>query len=165
MYCAAVLDVYSRRIVGWSIADHLRTELVVDALQMACWRRRPSGTVVHSDRGAQYTSWLFGSRLRAAGRLGSMGKVACAYDNSVVESFFGSMQIKLLDRRTWTTRTELATAIFEYIEAFYNPIRRRSALATSPQSTMKPFTLPPRTRHDHHTETVRKSGNRSPSAV
>jgi putative transposase len=128
VYCAAVLDVYSRRIVGWSIADHLRTELVVDALQMACWRRRPIGTVVHSDRGAQYTSWLFGSRLRAAGSLGSMGKVACAYDNSVVESFVGSMQIKLLDRRTWTTRTELATAIFEYIEAFYNPIRRHSAL-------------------------------------
>jgi putative transposase len=128
VYCAAVLDVYSRRIVGWSIADHLRTELVVDALQMACWRRRPIGTVVHSDRGAQYTSWLFGSRLRAAGRLGSMGKVACAYDNSVVESFVGSMHIKLLDRRTWTTRTELATAIFEYIEAFYNPIRRHSAL-------------------------------------
>jgi transposase InsO family protein len=76
VYCAAVLDVYSRRIVGWSIADHLRTELVVDALQVACWRRRPIGTVVHSDRGAQYTSWLFGSRLRAAGRLGSMGKVA-----------------------------------------------------------------------------------------
>ena len=128
VYCAAVLDVYSRRIVGWSIADHLRTELVVDDLQMACWRRRPIGTVVHSDRGAQHTSWLFGSRLRAAGLLGSMGKVACAYDNCVVESFFGSMQIELLDRRTWTTRTELATAIYEYIEAFYNPIRRHSAL-------------------------------------
>ena len=128
VYCAAVLDVYSRRIVGWSIADHLRTELVVDALEMARWRRRPTGTIVHSDRGAQYTSWLFGHRLREAGLLGSMGKVACAYDNSVMESFFGSMQIELLDRRSWTTRADLANAIFEWIEAFYNPTRRHSAL-------------------------------------
>ena len=128
VYCAAVLDVYSRRIVGWSIADHLRTELVVDALEMARWRRKPIGTIVHSDRGTQYTSWLFGHRLREAGLLGSMGKVACAYDNSVMESFFGSMQIELLDRRTWATRAELANAIFEWIEAFYNPTRRHSAL-------------------------------------
>lgn len=130
IYCAVVLDVFSRRAVGWSIADHLRTELVVDALDMARWRRRPDHgqTVVHSDRGAQYTSWLFGHRLRQAGLLGSMGSVGCAYDNSLMESFFGSMQIELLDRRTWPTRTDLATAIFEWIEAFYNPTRRHSAL-------------------------------------
>jgi putative transposase len=128
VYAAVVLDVYSRRVVGWSIADHLRTELVVDALDMARWRRHPAGTVVHSDRGTQYTSWLFGTRLREAGLMGSMGKVACAYDNSLMESFFGSMQIELLDRRTWTTRAELANAIFEWIEAFYNPTRRHSAL-------------------------------------
>jgi putative transposase len=128
VYAAVVLDVFSRRVVGWSIADHLRTELVVDALEMARWRRKPTATIVHSDRGTQYTSWLFGSRLREAGLLGSMGKVACAYDNSLMESFFGSMQIELLDRRIWSTRAELANAIFEYIEAFYNPIRRHSAL-------------------------------------
>lgn len=128
VYAAVVLDVYSRRVVGWSIADHLRTELVVDALDMARWRRKPLGTTVHSDRGTQYTSWLFGSRLREAGLLGSMGKVASAYDNSLMESFFGSMQIELLDRRTWVTRAELANAIFEWIEAFYNPTRRHSAL-------------------------------------
>jgi putative transposase len=128
VYCAAVLDVYSRRIVGWSIADHLRTELVVDALEMARWRRRPVGTVVHSDRGAQYTSWAFGRRLREAGLLGSMGKVACAYDNSVIESFFGSMQIELLDRKLWSSRAELANGIFEWIEAWYNPQRRHSAI-------------------------------------
>jgi putative transposase len=128
VYAAVVLDVFSRRVVGWSIADHLRTELVVDALQMAQWTRHPDGTIVHSDRGTQYTSWLFGHRLREAGLLGSMGKVACAYDNSMMESFFGSMQIELLDRRLWTTRAELTTAIFEWIEAFYNPIRRHSAL-------------------------------------
>lgn len=129
VYCAAVIDVYSRRCVGWSIADHLRTELVVDAIDMARWRRTPVGqTVVHSDRGAQFTSWLFGNRLREAGLMGSMGKVACAYDNSLMESFFGSMQIELLDRRTWRTRAELANGIFEWIEAFYNPTRRHSAI-------------------------------------
>jgi putative transposase len=128
VYCAAVLDVFSRRVVGWSIADHLRTELVVDALEMARLRRRPVGTILHSDRGTQYTSWLFGHRLREAGLMGSMGKVACAYDNALMESFWGSMQIELLDRRDWKTQAELASAMFEWIEAFYNPVRRHSAL-------------------------------------
>lgn len=130
VYCAVVLGVFSRRAVGRSIADHLRTELVVDALDMARWRRHPAQgqTVVHSDRGPQYTSWLFGHRLRQAGLMGSMGAVGCAYDNSLMGSFFGSMQIELLDRRAWPNRAELATAIFEWIEAFYNPTRRPSAL-------------------------------------
>lgn len=130
VYCAVVLDVFSRRVVGWSIADHLRTELVVDALEMARWRRKPTpgSTVLHSDRGTQYTSWLFGSRLRDAGLMGSMGAVGSAYDNALMESFFGSMQIELLDRQPWRTRNELANAIFEWIEAFYNPVRRHSSL-------------------------------------
>ncbi len=128
LYAAVVLDVFSRRVVGWSIVDHLRTELVADALDMARLRRKPVGTVVYSDRGTQYTSWLFGHRLREAGLLGSMGKVSSAFDNAMIESFFGSMQIELLDRRIWTTRAELASAIFKYIEAFYNPVRRHSAL-------------------------------------
>ena len=130
VYCAAVLDVYSRRIVGWSIADHLRSELVVDALEMARWRRRPppGETVVHSDRGSQYTSWAFGQRLRAAGLLGSMGRVGSAYDNAMMESFFGTLQLELLDRCRWQTRAELATAIFEWIEGWYNPRRRHSSV-------------------------------------
>ena len=130
VYCAAVLDVYSRRIVGWSIADHLRTELVVDALEMARWRRQPTRgeTVVHSDRGSQYTSWAFGHRLRTAGLLGSMGRVASAVDNSMMESFFGTLQLELLDRRSWTTRAELASAIFEWIEGCYNPRRRHTSI-------------------------------------
>ena len=128
VYCAAVIDVFSRRCVGWSIADHLRTELIVDALDMARWRRKPVGTIVHSDRGAQFTSWLFGSRLRQAGLMGSMGKVASAYYNALMESFFGSMQIELLDRRHWVSRAQLGQAIFEWIEGFYNPTRRHSAL-------------------------------------
>jgi putative transposase len=128
VYCAAVIDVFSRRCVGWSIADHLRTELVLDAVDMARIRRRPEGTVLHSDRGTQFTSWLFGTRMREAGLMGSMGKVASAYDNALMESFWGSMQIELLDRRAWGTRRELATAMFEWIEGFYNRRRRHSAL-------------------------------------
>lgn len=130
VYCAAVLDVYSRRIVGWSIADHLRAELVVDALEMARWRRRPPAgqTVVHSDRGSQYTSWAFGHRLRAAGLLGSMGRVGTAADNAMMESFFGTMQLELLDRRRWDTRRQLASAVFEWIEAWYNPRRRHTSI-------------------------------------
>ena len=130
VYLAAVLDVYGRRVVGWSIADHLRTELVVDALEMARWRRRPARgqTVLHSDRGAQYTSWAFGHRLRDAGLLGSMGRVGSAYDNAMMESFFGTLQRELLDRRLWATRKELASAIFEWIEAWYNPRRRHSSI-------------------------------------
>ena len=130
VYCAAVLDVYSRRIVGWSIADHLRAELVVDAIEMARWRRRPQPgqTIVHSDRGSQYTAWAFGQRLRSAGLLGSMGRVASALDNSMMESFFGTLQLELLDRQSWTTRAELARAIFEWIEGWYNPRRRHTSI-------------------------------------
>lgn len=128
VYLAVVLDAFSRLVVGWSIADHMRAELVVDALQMAIWRRRPptGQTVAHSDHGSQYTSWAFGRRLRAAGLLGSMGSVGDAYDNAVAESFFGTLQLELLDRRDWETRDQLAGAIFEWIEAWYNPRRRHS---------------------------------------
>jgi len=131
VYLAAVTDAFSRRVIGWSIADHIRAELVVDALQMAIWRRYPNDhpTVVHSDHGSQYTSWAFGKRLRAAGLLGSMGTIGDAYDNAAAESFFSIIQRELLDRQRWTTRAELASAIFEYIEGFYNPRRRHSALA------------------------------------
>jgi transposase InsO family protein len=130
VYCAAVIDVFSRIIVGWSIADHMRSELVVDALQMATWRRDPGpGTVVHADRGPQYTSWVFGHRLRQAGLLGSMGRVASSVDNSLIEAFWSTMQRELLDtRRRWTTKAELGSAIFEWIEAWYNPRRRHTSL-------------------------------------
>ena len=129
VYCAAVIDACSRRIVGWSIADHLRSELVVDALEMARWQRRPQpGTILHSDRGTQYTSWVFGHRLREAGLLGSMGRVASSVDNALMESFWSTMQRELLDRHDWETKYELASAIFEWIEGFYNPRRRHSSL-------------------------------------
>jgi len=130
VYAAVVIDAWSRRVVGWSISDHLRTELVCDALDMALWRRKPPpGQLIHhTDHGSQYTSWVFGQKLRTAGLLGSMGTVGDALDNALAESFFGTLQLELLDRKQWKTRRELATAIFEYIEAFYNPERRHSAL-------------------------------------
>lgn len=129
VYCCAVLDAFSRKVVGWSIADHIRTELVVDALEMARWQRRPQpGTVLHSDRGSVYTSWVFGHRLREAGLLGSMGKVASSVDNALIESFWSTMQRELLDRHDWRSRVELASAIFEWIEGWYNPERRHTSL-------------------------------------
>lgn len=130
VYCAVVLDAWNRQVVGQSIADHLRAELVVDALDLACWRQKPIAgqTVHHSDHGTQSTSWAFGQRLRHAGLLGSMGTVGDALDNAVAESFFATMQTELLDRRVWDTRTQLAQAIFEWIEVFDNQQRRHSTL-------------------------------------
>jgi putative transposase len=128
VYLAAVLDAFSRRVVGWSIADHIRSELVVDALQMAIWRRQPprGQTIAHSDHGTQYTSWAFGRRLRGAGLLGSMGSIGDAFDNAVAESFFHTLQLELLDEYHWDTRDQLANAIFDWIECWYNPRRRHS---------------------------------------
>jgi putative transposase len=143
VYCAAVMDVYSRLIVGWSIAEHMRTELVTDALGMAIVRRRPekqsqdTGTIMHSDHGSQYTSWAFGQRIRAAGLLGSMGSVGDCYDNAMMESFWGTMQMELLDSRTWETRDRLANAIFEWIECWYNTKRRHSGIQMHSPATFE----------------------------
>lgn len=143
VYVAVVLDAWSRRVIGWSIADHIRSELVVDALQMALWRRRPpeGQAVCHSDHGSQYTSWAFGRRLRAAGVLGSMGSIGDAYDNAMAESFFSTLQRELLDERRWSTRRQLALAVFEWIEGWYNPRRRHSSIGNlSPIDYEKSFT-------------------------
>jgi putative transposase len=130
LYVAVVVDVFSRLVVGWSMAGHLRTELILDALDMAISRRRPGdGLVHHSDRGTQYTSLAFGRRAREAGIALSMGSTGDAYDNALAESFFASLETELLDRTTFRTRADARLAVFDYIEAFYNPIRRHSALA------------------------------------
>ncbi len=128
VYLAVVIDAWSRRVVGWSIADHMRAELVADAVQMATWRRQPppDQVIAHSDHGAQYTSWLFGNRLRSAGLLGSMGSVGDCFDNSVAEAFFSGLQRELLDQHHWHSRDQLAVAIFDWIECWYNPRRRHS---------------------------------------
>ena len=129
LYLAAIQDAYSRRIVGWSMADHMRHELVVDALQMALHHRRPDpGLIHHSDAGSQYVSLGFGQAARDAGIAISMGSKGDAYDNAVAESFFATLKKELIHRRSWPTRRELGSAVFEYIEAFYNRERRHSTL-------------------------------------
>lgn len=129
LYLSFVLDACSRRLVGWSMATHLRTELVVDALQMALWRRKPAaGLIHHSDQGVQYTSLSFGKRLEEAGIVPSMGRVGSAYDNALAESFIATLKTELLYRHSWPTRESARTAIFEYLEGFYNHYRLHSAL-------------------------------------
>ena len=129
LYLAAVQDAYSRRIVGWSMADHMRAELVVDALEMAVARRRPSpGVIHHSDQGSQYVSLAFGQAAGDAGIARSMGSKGCCFDNAVAESFFATLKKELVRRRSWPMRRELTGEVFEYIEAFYNPVRRHSTL-------------------------------------
>lgn len=128
LYLAAVLDVFSRRIVGWSMATHLRTELVLDALNMALWRRNPKDLVHHSDQGSQYTSIAFGKRCEQAGIRPSVGSVGDAYDNAMMESFFASLETELIDRRRFPSPAEAKPALFHYIEGWYNPWRLHSAL-------------------------------------
>jgi putative transposase len=129
LYLAVVLDVFSRRIVGWAMADHLRTELVLSALEMALWNRRPApGVIHHSDHGCQYTSIAFGNRCQEAGVVPSLGSRGDCFDNAITESWFASLECELLDRSTFRTHSQARTAIFEYIEAFYNTHRRHSAL-------------------------------------
>ncbi len=129
LYLAAVQDAYSRRIVGWSMADHMRSELVVDALFMAVARRRPApGLIHHSDQGSQYVALGFGQAARDAGIAVSMGSKGDAFDNAVAESFFATLKKELVHRRSWPTRRELSSEVFEYIEAFYNRQRRHSTL-------------------------------------
>jgi putative transposase len=128
LYLAAVVDCFSRRVVGWSMRDDLRAELVVDALEMAVERRRPRpGLIHHSDQGTQYVSLIFGERCREAGVEISIGCTS-AHDNAVAESFFASLTKDLLRRRTLRSRTEARTALFDYIETFYNPLRLHSTL-------------------------------------
>ncbi len=128
LYLAVVLDAFSRRVVGWSMANHLRTELVLEALNMAVWQRRPEAVIHHSDQGCQYTSIAFGLRCREAGVRPSMGSVGDAYDNALCESFFATLECELLDRRRFRTQAEAKMAVFDFIEGFYNPHRRHSAL-------------------------------------
>ena len=129
VYCCVVIDVFSRRVVGWAIDTAQRADLATNALGMAIDSRRPSpGAIIHGDHGTQFTSWAFTTRAKNAGLLPSLGTVGDPYDNAVVESFWGRMQVELLNRQRWRTRVELANAIFEYIEGFHNRRRRHSAL-------------------------------------
>jgi putative transposase len=128
LYLAVVLDVCSRRIVGWSMATTLATQVVLDALDMALMTRRPNGVIHHSDQGSQYTSVAFGHRCRQAGVRPSMGSVGDAYDNAMCESFFATLECELLARCRFKTPAEARIAVFEFIEGFYNPRRRHSSI-------------------------------------
>ena len=128
LYLAVVLDAWSRKIVGWAMANHLRAELVVDALEMAVGQRRPKDVIHHSDQGSQYTSLAFGKRCKEAGVRPSMGSVGDAYDNAMCESFFATLECELLDRRRFASQAEARMACFSFIEGWYNPVRLHSAL-------------------------------------
>jgi len=128
LYLAVVLDAWSRRIVGWTMATHLRTELVLQALQMAIQQRRPQDVIHHSDHGGQYTSLAFGHRCREAGIRPSMGSVGDCFDNAMCESFFATLECELLDPTSFPSPAEARPAVFQFIEGWYNPHRRHSAI-------------------------------------
>ena len=128
LYLAVVLDAWSGKILGWSMANHLRTELVLDAMAMAVGQRRPKDVIHHSDQGSQYTSVAFGKRCGEAGVRPSMGSVGDAYDNAMAESFFATLEREVLNRRPFKTQYEARMAVFEWLEGWYNPHRRHSSL-------------------------------------
>lgn len=128
LFLAIVLDVFSRRVVGWAMATHLRTELVLDALEMAIHTRKPKAVIHHSDQGCQYTSVAFGRRCQEAGVQPSMGSVGDCYDNAMCESFNATLECELLDRHRFKNPREAALAVFDFIEGWYNPHRRHTSI-------------------------------------
>ena len=150
LYLATILDCCSRTIVGWSMATHLRTELVVDAVDMAAARRRPgAGLVHHSDQGSQYVALAFTRRLQEAGIAASMGRVGTAYDNAAAESLFATIKRELVHRHRYPTRAAARTAIFEFIEVFYNRRRLHSSIGM-----MAPAEFERRLREERQEATV-----------
>jgi transposase InsO family protein len=128
LYLAIVVDAYSRRVVGWAMGGRMKTQLVLDALDMAIRQRRPKGVIHHSDHGSQYTSVEFGRRCRNAGSRPSMGTVGDCFDNALCESFFATLECELLDRNQFSTRAEARRAVFDFIEGWYNLHRLHSSL-------------------------------------
>jgi putative transposase len=149
LYLAVVLDAYSRRIVGWSMATTLAKQLVLDALNMALATRRPRDVIHHSDQGSQYTSIEFGRRCRDAGVRPSMGSVGDAYDNAMCESFFATLECELLERHRFKTQAEARSAVFEFVEGFYNLRRRHSSIGY-----LSPIDYERRHRSDAHKSAV-----------
>ncbi len=128
LYLAVVLDAFSRKIIGWAMGNTQKAQLVIDAMNMAVTQRKPSSVIHHSDQGSQYTSVAFGLRCKEMGVRPSMGSVGDCFDNAMCESFFATLECELLDRRKFKTRAEARVACFEFIEGWYNPSRRHSAL-------------------------------------
>jgi transposase InsO family protein len=145
LYLATVIDLSSRRVVGWSMADHMRTELVADALRMAISARRPGpGVIFHSDRGTQYTSKEFTDLLADHQMIQSLSRPRQCWDNAVAESFFGSLKTELIHRRSWATRAQARRAVFDYIEVFFNRARLHSSLGY-----LTPTEYEARMQHQH----------------
>ena len=128
IYLAVVIDVYSRKVVGWAFSEQMTSELVIAALNMAITTRRPESVIHHSDQGSQYTSLAFGKRCAEMGVKPSMGTVGDAYDNAMAESFFASLECELINRRNWQTKSQARLAVFTWIESWYNPLRRHSGI-------------------------------------
>jgi len=128
LFLAVVLDVFSRRVVGWAMATHLRTELVLDAFEMAIHQRKPKAVIHHSDQGCQYTSIAFGKRCQEAGVRPSMGSVGDCFDNAMCESFNATLECELLVTRRFKNQREAALAVFDFIEGWYNPHRRHTSI-------------------------------------
>jgi putative transposase len=137
LYVAVVLDVFSRRVVGWSMDENCRADLVLDTLDRAVQTRKPRGVVHHSDRGSQYTSIAFGTRCREAGVLRSMGRVGNCYDNALCESFFATLKTEWTCRFTYQTRQEARLSVFTFIESWYNHRRLHSALGQQPPAAFE----------------------------
>ena len=156
LYLAVVLDAWSRRVIGWAMATHLRTELVLAALNMALDQRRPQGVIHHLDHGCQYTAIAYGQRCLAFGVRPSMGSIGDAYDNALCESFFATLECELLDRERFRTPAEARRALFDYIEGWYNVQRRHSALG---------YESPLRYERLHATRALRGTAPEKPRAV
>jgi len=157
LYLAVVVDAYSRKVVGWEMADHLRSELVLEALNMATGQREPEETVHHSDQGCQYTAIAFGKRCEDAGVCPSMGSVGDCYDNAMCESFFATLECELIERETFDTKSEARLSVFEFIEGWYNPDRLHSSLG---------YQSPNRYEKEYHSrEHSQSEESRSPVAA
>jgi len=156
LYLAIVLDVYSRKVVGWAMDTSMHTELILEALQRAVTQRQPRGVIHHSDRGSQYTSYAFGKRCQEAGIMPSMGSVGDAYDNAMAESFFATLEREVLDRRRFKSQAEARMAIFEWIEGWYNPHRRHSGIG---------YRSPVNYERSHHQARARMAALLLPSAA
>ena len=150
IYLAVVLDTWSRRVIGWSMENHLRTELVLNALNMALEQRRPENVIHHSDQGCQYTSIAFGKRCLEEGVRPSMGSVGDCYDNAMCESFFATLECELIDRHIFDSHATARREVFSFIEGWYNPHRRHSGLGyLSPANFERRFSFPRHTVSDN----------------
>lgn len=165
LYLAVVIDACSRKVVGWSMGEQMTADLVLAALNMALHTRRPDSVIHHSDQGSQYTSIAFGNRCKEMGVRPSMGTVGDAYDNAMAESFFASLECELINRRSWKSKAEARTALFTWIEAWYNPRRRHSALNYLSPNNYERKLIEPKTGNQHGLSTAVVGSSQAPTTT